>query len=105
MSNIYIVGERTDTSADCGNVELLALLHVRLNGWESGGAGISVHDGAEGLEGSHDGGRGIRHILLPLSVIECGLDDDQSARGDGGEEGADGDGPGDGWIRTLLKLS
>ena len=105
MSNIYIVGERTDTSADCGNVELLALLHVRLNGWESGGAGISVHDGAEGLEGSHDGGRRIRHFILPFAVIECGLDDDQSARGDGGEEGADGDRPVDGWIKTLLKLS
>ena len=76
-----------------------------MNGGKSRGAGISVHDGAEGLEGSHDGGRGIRHFILPFAVIECGLDDDQSARGDGGEEGADGDGPGDGWIRTLLKLS
>ena len=103
MSNV--VGERTDTSADCGNVELLSPLHVRLNGGESGGAGISVHDGAEGLEGSHDGGRGIRHFRLPHAVIECGLDDDQSARGDGGEEGADGDRPVDEWIKTLLKLS
>ena len=89
-------GELTDTSTDCCNVKLLAPLHVGLNGGKSGGAGVGVHDSPEGLEGAHHGRFRVRHLLLSLEslrVIENGLDDDQGARAQRGEEGADGDGP------------
>ena len=86
-------GELTDASTDCSNVELLALLHVCLNGGEGGGACVGVHDSPEGLEGAHHGRFRVRHFLLSLCMIENGLNDDQGARAQCGEEGADGDGP------------
>ena len=96
-----IINERTDASTDCGNVELLPPLHVRLNGGESGGARVGVHDGPECLEGPHECGLGVRHFLFSFGVIESGLDDDQGARADRCQQGADGDWPGGGLFLFL----